>query len=189
MSTSLSVLRPHLAWTLAGPVDAAMVSLSSYVCQPFSTGKTHPPWCHLYPVALTVFLHSSLSPYGRDVMETSHVGLSISWSHSLLLLFMVLHSHLCLWIAWHWHTSLIEAHELAFNWIRCCVWRAHADWWTAVLRINARVLNTLALLTQPCTLGGVPCNQWNAYMGVSHRCYYHENEWFFVGGHFIMASI
>lgn len=39
------------------------------------------PWRHLYPLLFAIFPcllpHSSLSPVGRSLMETSHLGLGI----------------------------------------------------------------------------------------------------------------
>lgn len=32
------------------------------MCQPFPAGKTHLPWRHLFPVALTAFLHKLPEP-------------------------------------------------------------------------------------------------------------------------------
>lgn len=42
------------------------------------------PWCHLPPLAITIFssslLQESLSPEGRGLIKTSHLGLS-AWNH------------------------------------------------------------------------------------------------------------
>lgn len=59
----------------AGPVHAAAVSMSSYVCRSCWVRKALSPWSRPSPLALTVFLIplplSSLSPEGRDLKKTS----------------------------------------------------------------------------------------------------------------------
>ena len=67
----------------------SMQDLSSYVCLSWCIWKTLFPWYPPYPLTFTLFLASlpqnSLSPKGRELMETCHLGLSVPESLILCL--------------------------------------------------------------------------------------------------------
>lgn len=77
----LSMNEPHMSWIFAYPLNAATVTINSYVDQFSNVLKTLFLQCHPSPLALTIILpllsHSSLSSEGRYVMETSHLALYI----------------------------------------------------------------------------------------------------------------
>lgn len=74
-------------WTCADLMNAAKVSVTSYVCQYCGVWKTLFRRYHVSPLALTVFLlpslpYSSLSSEGRDGMKPSHFTLPLEMTES-----------------------------------------------------------------------------------------------------------
>lgn len=60
---------PHLAWSCAGPVHAATVSVNSYLCQPCCISKTVLPWAlhHLFMYLLALSLERPCSKVSHSL--------------------------------------------------------------------------------------------------------------------------
>lgn len=89
MWSLLSALGPYLGQVHAGPVRAA--SVSEFTCvSALWTQRTLFPWCPPSLLALKLLLpplpRGFLSPEGRDLVETSHLGLRAQRSLCLCIL-------------------------------------------------------------------------------------------------------
>ena len=114
MPTSSFIVGTLSGLDLHRPACAATVSVSSHVLQSCCIYKALLLWHLSYPLAVTISLHplfqSSLSPERRDLMKTSHLGLSMPRSLTFCTLFSC--ESLYLFPLWQKEASLMMAYKV-----------------------------------------------------------------------------